>query len=406
MSNYLSNFLTYTDGTECPETFWRWSAISLLSHIAGRKIWFYHGDFKIHCNMYITLVGGPGSGKSTAKDEVRDLLLEEFPTYMEATDIQSREDIIKRMAKEECLVAFKNLAGKMVEYRPFYILADEFSNFLSVNPEGMIGFLTGVYGANSYSTGFKNTESQRFDNPYVSMLACGVPDWFVKELRTPMVTGGLGRRLILVVAENNKIISRPYHPKGWQALRQKVIEHLSVTREAVGEFKMTPIAVTWWDDWYDRSKKNPPADPVLLQFHARKEIILLKVAMVLGLTEAPVTYKLTDDLLAAAGAMIDLLEPNVEKLSRGVGRNELAAIAANVLATVEHYEGVVSERQLYKVFNREARIPEWEEILQSLQNTGQTEMIESTDEAGVTRRFVILPASERGKLIIEKANAS
>src|ERR1017187_9807736 len=97
MPGYLKDFLFYNSGNECPESFWTWSALSLLGHIIGPKVWHMHGRFKITPATYTALIGSPGSGKSTAKDEVRDLFKKLCPELLISSSIQSREDILELM---------------------------------------------------------------------------------------------------------------------------------------------------------------------------------------------------------------------------------------------------------------------------------------------------------------------
>ena len=65
-TDFISSYLQYTAKTECPTFFHRWTAISCLSAWLGRQIHFHLGHFTIYPNMYIMLIGNPGTRKSSA----------------------------------------------------------------------------------------------------------------------------------------------------------------------------------------------------------------------------------------------------------------------------------------------------------------------------------------------------
>jgi hypothetical protein len=255
--DYLQSYVYYNSGSECPRSFHVWSALSILGAVIGRKVWF---DRKIHVvypNIYVGLVGDAGSGKSTAKGVVKTIMVQEFPHLMISESIQSREDIAEKMGRTDCCTTWKNEKGEIQEYRPYFLIVNELANFLSVDTRKMVDFLVDMYDENYFSTGFKSTTSQKFKNPYVSMLACVQPTWIMSNLKLDLFSGGLGRRLILVYEEKTGLIAEPFIPPGGEAAIQKVLTHLHRAEKLQGEFKMPDPARKWWKKWYeDPTRKN------------------------------------------------------------------------------------------------------------------------------------------------------
>lgn len=63
---YFDVYNEYTKDSECPRFYHRWGAISSLAAFLGRDCWFQFGHFNIYPNMYVKLIGSPGTRKSTA----------------------------------------------------------------------------------------------------------------------------------------------------------------------------------------------------------------------------------------------------------------------------------------------------------------------------------------------------
>lgn len=378
---YLSDFLEYNSGNECPKSFWTWSALSLLGHISGRKVVYHHGGdwMPITTAIYVGLVGGPGSGKTTAKSEVKRIMVEYFPNYMYSASIQSREDIVLKMAHDNCVINYDirepSDPTKLIdEYRPFYIIANEFENFLSVDPVRMIAFLVDIFDEQWFSTAFKkDLVQQSFKNPHVSILACGTPDWLMREMKMSLFTGGLGRRLFLICDERGDIVPDPYRPAGWQQKKAQVIEHLKWVEQVQGVIGRSEDGKKWWWDWYFKFKKEEPDDPLIKQFQSTKHIMLIKLASLLVLTEKSEKLVITGDHFAMGLTMIDALAPRIKQLTVGVGKNENAGYAAQIMETVRAANGMIPEKRLHAVVYRHAPGGEraYQEALKFLEDTGE-----------------------------------
>lgn len=416
---YLRDLLYYMSGTECPESFLTWSGLSLAGAVAGRKIWTMHGDyFPVYPNLYVCMVGTPGSGKSTAKDLAKDIFEVHFPNHLISDEIQSREHICTKMAAPEAVHTWQDTegrygeAGKIYEWRPFYALIDELSLFVSVDIKNMINFLVGIHSNKSFGTGFKRDEGlqQRFRFPYFSMLACTIPDWIMSNLRLDLFNGGLGRRLIIVYDEKTRYVDKPTIPQGGTAAFGRVVEHLlelGNEKTCFGEVHRTPSAELWWKEWYNHPEKRiNREDPILMQFHETKHIMLLKVATLLAMEGRPFRMQMTDEHLTVALAMLDELEPKIIRLTSGIGRNELAGIAAQILDRLEMLGGAVSEKRIRIQFFRHLRQMEWEEVKRHLAETGQIVLATCPDEMGVTRNLVFLPKNWEAVKVAKRGHES
>lgn len=375
---FLKDYVYYSSGTEVPEAYTWWAGLSLLGHLLGNKVSIVHGDyFRFHPNLYVCLVGNAGSGKNTGLSVNIEIMLKYFPELMMSASIQSREDVAKLMASDECARVWQDKAGETNDYRPFYILNNELASFLSVDRIKMTEFLVEVYDGKHFSTGFKKDREpgnkQWFRNPHVSLIAGAVPTWFMSNLKLDLFSGGLGRRMIIVYSNRTKVVPIPTKPPGHEAAMSRVIEHLQKAYYFNGTLRLATDATKWWVEWYTKNRNNPPEDPILSQFHETKHMQVLKLATLLRLAESFDDLSVGADHLEGAVALLEDLEPSIVKLTSGVGRNELAGVGAEIMSLLDAAGGWMTEKKLQATCYR--LVPNGlrglTELLQHLQKTEQ-----------------------------------
>jgi len=372
---FLNDFVYFNSGNECPEEFIEWAGLTVIAAVAGRKLWVRHGEyFTIFPNIYVVLVSEAGSGKSTARNAAKKMIRLVDPEYTVSASFQSHQDIIDTMCnmmphtwKDETGQGDGGEAGKIFEYRPFLVSANELKSLLSTDAKGMVEFLVDIYDENDFSTGFKTykknnpEKKQSFDNPYLCLLACAVPKWFMGELKMDLFDGGLGRRLLLVYADKTRLIDTPVMPPNSEAALKRMETYLLQLKEAKGELVRTPEAMAFWKEWYNTPGRKNTDDPILKQFHETKHIQMLKLSSLLALSENPLTKTIEKRHLQQALIICNKLEKGVLLLTRGIGRNELAGVGARVLDFITRSGGACTKVTLLKMFQREFRLPEFVE---------------------------------------------
>ena len=373
---FRGDFIKHGSGTECPEVFLQWAGLSVLGAVLGRKVWTMHGDhFPIYPKLYVCLVGDAGSGKSTAKDYAKRILREVRPDYLTSASFQSHQDIIDMMANDTTAINHwkHHETAQIHEYRAFYAICNELASMLSTDKKGMVEFLVDVYDdSDDFKTGYKGQRKENPERkqvvpfPYVSVLACAVPKWFMGNLKLDLFDGGLGRRLIVVYANKSKLVPNPKKTADDSAAWQRAIAHLRTcaSEACQGELKKTEAAQKWWDEWYMDPKRFDLIDPIISQFHQTKHTQVLKVAMLLAKSDDPAAKWIEIHHLVTAEKMLTNLEPQVRHLTSGIGRNELAGIGAQLIEFITRTGGMQTEVNVKKNFFRYANNPEFLQIIE------------------------------------------
>src|ERR1700679_1827356 len=140
--NVLQDFWEYCSCYEIPRNYALWSALGLLGAVVNRKVYIMQGDLRINTTAFILLVGPQGNSKSTTMRFAKQIFERACPSIPVGPSQQSREDIVKFMSSDDCVSYFDNEKGVKTIYSPYHFFINEFKNFVSYNPAGMISFLT------------------------------------------------------------------------------------------------------------------------------------------------------------------------------------------------------------------------------------------------------------------------
>ena len=368
--DFISQYLLANSGTMVPRRFTMWSALSILGMAIGRKVYVDHAHYILYPGVYLCLVGEPASRKTTAMSQARDMFYEVFPDYPSGVSVTSREDIVKFMSSDQCLRTFNNEAGEMVEWRPLANFINEFTNFLSFNPKGMIEFLTDVYDTKFFKSSTIKRGQEFILHPYVSILACTTPNNIIKYLKADIIGGGFSRRIIFVYETilPDKI-TFPAKSIEAYAAEKWCKDHLLKISSLSGPFKWTPEARHSLDVWY---RAIPPSvDPVLSGYFEAKDVLVQKLAMCLAAADIEPQLTFTQSNITAAIAFLESNEDNLARLTVAVGRNELAVPQSKMLQLLKDRGGMMSEKEWHKTSSNDMGEREYNEVKSLLQSTDQ-----------------------------------
>ena len=398
--SFLHNYTILTGDNEAPEIFHRWSSISLLSHVIGRRVWLDWGIVgTVHLNLYIVLVGGPGSKKSTAMKIARGFA-GHFEDLVVAGESMTKEAITQKMSKvgSPCIGAFEH-DGKTLKYSQLSIFANELINLINSggNPIGMIDFFTDIWDQDVYKVETKNMGNDIINGPYISILGCLTPETIKLLMSQRVVSGGMVRRCLFVKGE---ACTRPNafpetSPEQVQA-RMDILRHLNHIRSLHGEMKWSEDAKAEFKLIYDKEfyRKKTITDQVLAFFLETKPALILKVAALLELAKENPQLILTKDSIIAANYLISEVEGGASYLFSNQGRNQMAPIMDQILALVSLNPAPISKKEIYLAFRKDATGPEIDEMIEQFVKTEQLEVQVFTNSK--TKSQVTLVSTKAG----------
>lgn len=387
--SFLSDYRDFTSGLEVPPSYHTFCSLVALSSLLCRRVWIMKGDYiRVYPNLYVVLVGPPGLGKNTAMETTEDLLhLFKVPVSAEAV---TREKLILDIQAQEQVLDFLPPDDKFRVVSPYTVFATELSEFLGAGGIGMISFLTDVYSRNLYEYRTKNKGSVFVRGPYLNLIAGTTPDWITTYLKDDIISGGFSRRAIFV-HETARFGSTPL-PKITPQMRaawEKVVARSQAIRKLGGPFKWSDDAEKFFVAWYPTRLAKP--DPNLLGYYETKDIQLLKVAMLVALSEQDELVLERHHLIAGL-ELLGLVEQNLARVFQGIGRNELNHSSVKILdqlanASTEEVRLITGEivkvkamplKRLKAFLFRDIQGFEFDEVMRHLEETdkvGKSEKI-------------------------------
>lgn len=390
--SFLDSYKILSDGNESPAVYHEWAALSAMSSILSRRVWFDQNVFKVYPNMYVLLVGKAGIKKTTAMNIAKGLIRAVTPPIPIAPASITKEAMTQFMAEDKspCRKACK-IVDEVYEYTHLSLFCNEFVTLLEAggNAPGMVLFLTEIWDSPKFEVMTKNRGSDYITNPFLSLLGCLTTETVGNLLATKIVSSGFSRRCIFVYSEDyGTPIPRPQVTDEQKDAWDYCLARAKELQCVGGEFKMDRSAMDWWDTFYvkEHELKAREEDPAKERYLNGKMEYVIKLAMMICLSEKN-SLLLTDEHLMKAAKKLEVIEPNMFRLFQGSGRNELSPIAVEIERVIVAAGQPVMKKAIYAQFYNQARPEEIDSILSHLVRVDKIKQADKTVNATVVQMF-------------------
>lgn len=396
--DFMQDYWTYHSCYEIPRNYALWAGIGLIGATVHRKVIYLHGDIEIHGTIYIGLIGAQGSSKSTCCSFAKRFFIEANPDAKIGPSRASPEILVKLLAEDGFARTFTDHQNDQVEVRPYAFFINEFKNFVGRSPFDMITFLTDIYDEKVYDASTIVRGQELIINPAINILMCETPEWFIRNIKGDIITGGITRRFILVYeyysneAKPNIVITPEAH-----AAKARFIQRLKDVKQVKGEFKMGD-AQSHYEAWYRDNfrRRNAETIPMMQGFLKSKNVQLYKVMMLLDAVSDKPQMVFTKDLFELALSLIDATEKNLPKLSMSSGRNEMVASYNQAIEILELHDGMLPEKNLKRELQMNLNPTEIFSALRYMEETDQIIKkllrMKNSDGVLVDRWMIMLPS--------------
>jgi hypothetical protein len=390
--SFLSDYLFYNSGNEVPRAYHTFSLLVGAASFLGKRVWIpaKYSTLKVYPNLYALLIGPQGFRKSTAKDILRDTILDVNPNFPLGASTMSREAIVKFMASDENMGSYQDENGIDQEYRQLTFLINELKNFVSVNPTSMIDFLVDIYDriGSYYDARTIKHDLELITGPVINILACETDDWVIDKLRMNIISGGFSRRFIYVVEHDEpQRIADPHPPEGGAEAIARVKDTLRRLQTYRGPLRWAPDAWAFYEKWYTNFKL--PDEKFFRGYCRSKHVQLQKIAGVLSLAETG-EMQITRPMLELSLTILDSIEGGIIEVGAQTGRNPLVAPTMEILRLIK--KGPLPEIVIRRKLFGEVSPRDYEDILGYLRRTQQIVEAPIKNSKGQIIQCYCLPA--------------
>lgn len=315
-SNWLDAYCEYTQHTEAPIRFHLWTGIWAVASMLQRNVTIDMGHFEWVPNFYIVLVSPAGVVNKSTSIGIGEDLLRYTGRAKFGSNSSTWQALINEMRNtQKGKIDYEDMDTPIDMTSAMTLGLSELGSFLDLEDRAQVDFMTDIWDAKKgpwkrTTVGGGETAIQ---NPVLNVIAGTTPNWIKQNFKQSMVGGGFSSRLIMVQAKKKRRAIAYPSLQGGSAdlkLRQGLIDDLKRINDLKGNMQLTPEAIEWGTDWYNKHVNSPELRRLQGEqfegYYARKQTHMHKVAIVLAAATSDRLIITDQHLIAANGILIEM----------------------------------------------------------------------------------------------------
>lgn len=387
-TSWIDSFVEHTSNLDSPELFRKWAGIATLASVLEQKVWLPSGGGILYPNLYVLIVGHPGTGKTRTIRAAKAYQLEIPDFHLAPTSMTSASLV-------DCLCDAKRMIMRLpdppLEYNTLTISADELGAFIHKYDNEMIAVLSAFYDPDPYGQNRRGKELKiKIKKPQLNMLCGSTPSNLLQFMPEGAWDQGFTSRMIMVFSDE-RIVGDDFAvvTKGMSA---DLIHDIKVINSQVGEFKVTEDYRNLVNLWRAQDEAPQPNHPKLIHYNTRRRAHLYKLSMIACLDRSSVLMLTREDFNRAINWLHEAEEfmPDIFKAGATSVDAQAQDEIYHYLLTLDIQKKGVPE---YKLFNfARERVPAHsvERVLQIMVRSNMIEAVAIDKKTGM-RLFRAVP---------------
>lgn len=373
----FTNYFRFVSDTEPPVIYHRWSYLTSLSALLGRKVHVELGHFRIFPNLYVMLLGEPATRKSTSIKMVKRLVAgsgystfafdktgkEKFLLDLEGVEDDTHLGPGNTKMKDkdndyDTSTTAQNLWGdESGEPREVFIVADEFNEFIKPGDTEFHTTLGNMWDWDNESGAFtqrlKTSRSVSIFQPTITLLSGSTPDLFAKAFPPEAIgTGFLSRMLLIHGERSGRRIPFPSAPDS--VLGASISAYFAAVRDQAGRGSNSGLvgksvsATEMLSDIY--MNPTPIPDLRFKAYNERRFTQLLKLCLILAVAKFKAEIGVEE--VIQANTYLTHAEFLMPKAMGEFGKNQNSDIANRVVDYLDRATKPISMKELWSEIGR------------------------------------------------------
>lgn len=325
MSDWIEDFVAYTEGLPTPEIFRRWSAITAIAGGLERKVWMQTAQSVLYPNLYTLLVAPPGIGKSQAINPVHKLWYDSKEVIVAPDDMTKASFIDSLTAADKKVILPEHLAQELgipiLDYHALCIALGEFGVLLSQHDLNFLSVFNQIFDAPRVYIERRRhrDEDSEIINPHLTILAGTQPGFLGALLPEEAWNMGFTSRLIMVYSGDAQIVDlfgfRPNPTITYRAL----LDDFKVICKMIGQMHWTPSCQKAVQAWHRAGCPPVPDHSKLEHYRIRRIMHALKLSAICAISRTKEYLIEEEDFERARTILIDaeMLMPDIFRQMAG-----------------------------------------------------------------------------------------
>ncbi len=410
----------------------------VISAALQRRVWMGgpnpNDAGQLFTNIYPILVGDPGVGKGRVISPVNSILRhwrqelttgkildpsEEELSYENflfpcGPENVTFEALIDRMAKsyrraswEHCISPLKvsgslegkpDMLPKIYGHSSMYFSLEELSSLIQKDTNKITDFLIQTYDCGDFRRETKTHGIVPVKKPCLTFLAGTTPNFMEETFKDKLLTDGMSSRCWFIFEFANRMNTWGIKPLDNEQLRARLELLLWLKKLALlyGRVELSVDADDFLKNWWINQHPiyKPNNNLKLASYYKRKDIHVLKLAMLMHFSETIDTFIIPIETAVRALKALDEIEVRMHYALNFGSRNPLSASSRKILSYMSQMRRPVTKMQLLDEFNTDLRDSELVEVLKFMVDTDKIVWKEGMYYAkgGVNSAFLLDPA--------------
>lgn len=274
-------------------------------------------------NVYVFLVGPPGTGKTVALHGTLPLLLKSRAVLV------APNDVTKQGLLDALLNAPRTFTseGRLVSFHYLTLSISELSNFMANYDIDLAGILTDLYDCPPVNEEWKRShgEAKLINNPGLSFIIGTATQNLGNTISPEMWGSGFMARVIIIFSSDEVVPHDMFAEVAESAVSDaEIIDGLKRISALTGPFSWAPEAQVMLNSFRLASRNEAPLHNRLAHYHTRRWFHLGKLAMTAALSDF--TLNLTVGHMEIAAAWLSEAEQAMPEVFKDMISHEDGAI--------------------------------------------------------------------------------
>jgi hypothetical protein len=287
-TDFITDFMEYTEGTFSPEIFRRWSGIALVAGALERRVWLKMGSRITFPNLYIMLVADPGVGKYVIEmvKELWESACEpgtQLPVFNVAPDNTTKASLIDEIARAKNIGLRANAPPGLL-YHSLLVAAEELAVFMPQYDNDFIGVLNSIYNNKPHYKETRRASKVKevfIQYPQLNLLIGAQPGLLAESFPETAWSTGLTARIIMVFGSEMQPKDLFEDEGQPDHLRGNLLLKLGQISQLYGQMQWVPEAAQAVGDWHLAGGPPTPTHSKLVHYNRRRTSLHMpKLALV------------------------------------------------------------------------------------------------------------------------------